>query len=315
MDQLLVDLLCRQNPRVWEQTITRHEAVDAYLALSGSGVRAVRDCASEIGVDARTFYRMVAMRRPKPSGRGRPPRQGNVGTRTTKSRASLGPHLEEIISMAFERVTRPCQLSDVQAEVLRLSHERNISPPARGTVRGRFRDATNGNIQSANISSWILDSCTLAVDLKGPEGAIAPAVLVALVQPSMRQVLLHGLFCGQPSQMEINKLFNDLDTTSAGSRIPGSIIASSAFRYHSDQLAALLRQIGVTLTAPALSSRGAANPTIGGEAIRNVVGSQLGKIAIRTRRARGELSDPVVTLETARTVVASLIERLNGCQA
>src|SRR4051812_13684217 len=99
MDQQLVETLCRLHPRRWAEAVIRHEAVDAYLALPDEGVKTVRDCASRIGVDQRTFYRMVAMRRVTPSGRGRPPLREKVPAHIARSHPALNPDLEEIITL------------------------------------------------------------------------------------------------------------------------------------------------------------------------------------------------------------------------
>lgn len=274
----------------------------------------MRDYASKIGLDPRTFYRLIATRRNGSAGRGRPRRQLPSHSAATPQ-ATLSRELQEIITLALQRVARPCQLSEVQAEVIRLSEERNVAPPARGTVRSRFRDVSNAPTPDRGGSSWILDSCTLAVDLEEPAGGIAPAVLVALVDSRARQVALHDLFCGHPGLMEMDKLFRDSNRDDPRSSIPDSIIASWAFKHQAGALAKLLRQRGIVLSTTSPSCRGAANPMITGEAIRSVVGSMLGKIPIRTRTARGTQADPIVSLDVARAVVAASIERINAGSA
>ncbi|MBB4100497.1 hypothetical protein [Sphingomonas kyeonggiensis] len=305
MEPQLVDKLSRLRPRTWEQTIARYDAVEEYFAIPNAGHAEVQTCASKLGVNERTFYRLIADRRKHPAGRGRPNSRRQIKKAPRKSLRFVDPQVEAVIAEAMLTTPRPCRIADIHVTVLHLCAERCIAPPPFETVRRRFRTPRGSRVEPRpDLDRLILDTCKFDFSVGDTNGRNAPAVIVALVHPSSRTVITHEIFCGPPSAAEIGAFLSK-----AAPEIEGrSITVSFALRDEVSALKALLAPAGVSVLPDSYHLSGAADITGPGEALLHVFGLRIGPIAILSRSLRSATLPTAGNLEVARAVCAKLID-------
>lgn len=299
MDQVLVDRLCSLPPQAWAEAIARHQAVDEYLAARGASVQTIQNLAGKLGIDQRTFYRMIEERR-------------NPRERRRRGPARTRPEIESIMSQAICLVGRPCQIKEVRDEVVRLCEARGLRPPSDDLIRLRFREARglSAFVDGTFAADYVIDACELDFDVV-EQGVREPAILAAVLSPSTGSISSHRLFCGAPTKAEIGSLITDVGVTSGAGRDKHiSIIAAGALRGCLDDLESLLG--GHNLIAPYAPprARGAARLTRAGEAIAQSLGCKIGPIRLRAIKNRMRAPTAVVDLAVAARVVETLLKPL-----
>ena len=297
MDQVLVDRLCSLPPQAWAEAIARHQAVDEYLAARSPSVQTIQNLAGKLGIDQRTFYRMIEERR-------------NPRVRRRRGPARTRPEIESIMSQAIDLVGRPCQIKDVRDEVVRLCEARGLRPPSNDLIRLRFREARglSAFVDGTFAADYVVDACELDFDVV-EQGVREPAILAVVLSPNTGSIRGHRLFCGAPTVADVGSLITDVGVKSGPGRNKRvSVVAAGALRGCLDDLGNLLGEPSLVAPYAPPRARGAARLTRAGEAIAQSLGCKIGTIRLRAMKNRMRAPTAVVDYAVAARVVETLLK-------
>lgn len=288
--RLLIEDLSVAHPENWEAISERTAAIDAYLARSRGGAASADELASGLGIDRRTFYRLLAHRRSRLAGR-----DARSRVATEKRRQCAGD--DEIIRAALAEAGLGAREGQVLDAALRIADASGQRHPSEGVVRNRFAKLKRPLALSVRLRQnygTLLDACRLGVDTPGRDGSPAATWLVAAMDIRAGRVMAHAVAPAEHLKDEIITLAKAVVQLEGDGVEHEAVIATTALRDVAEHLGTVRR---VRLCA--------SSELRAGEGLQTIFGQRLGRVPLRKKNTA--TPQPVAQLATLRSVVNQLI--------
>lgn len=287
----------------WAALIKRHDLVSNYIQISHPSADDINSYARHAGISPRMFYRLVRKHRAREQGASAPTKIVGRGKPLCKTQ-------EDAIAAAIHAAGVGASTKEVVAAVRLASESFGVPPPSEYAIIDRLRsgrDLAGLNAKLAHAFDWILDACSLDIQIDCGGDRFEAASIVGLINLRSGKLERHQIVIGA---------FGATDFADLGKKMCSSKASPDTL----DELAVTRTAWGpVTKAFSTLSARAVRfvpcppNTIRSGGALRSIFGQRLGGIRLLSRRyARADANRSVgVPSYIVSAVVARLIEQWN----
>ena len=290
----VAQLLASLPPANWKETLRRLEVLRSFKAIEAPSGRDVEEHATRLGLDVRSFYRLI--RAQDELRLGAPVRVSRRGMRRF-----LPPETERIIDEVLAELGREIPDRIVLIEVARRCREAGLPTPSAGALRTRSAPTrVDLRIRLRRRFDTILDACPLDLDVPSENG-VAPAVawFGSVLRGADGAMITYVVTAGPPTPGDLAEMFSAIVPEGTGD---GILVATG------DLSAALAHASEATARHGLRFDVAASAGLRPGAALTPVMGLKLGRLSFQARRREAYEKDLAVPLDVARDVVAHLIE-------
>jgi hypothetical protein len=298
MDQEIA-ALAELPPAQWDEALRRFAVVRNYLSLDRSTVRNPEAHARGLGLNVRSFYRLIEAYRELQESKQ--PRRSQRG-----AQRHLPSEVDQVI--ADVRSELGCEASDrlVHLEVQKRCHEAGIPEPSYSSIRTRSAGSlVDLRIKLRRRCDLVLDACPVSFDVfqdGADDGLRKVAWLTGVFAAEHGTLLGHLLTAGEATPIELSEMLRDALRRGAA----GTMVATGESPQILMSIEPELHSFGVRLDNA--GSRGLQ----AGVAITSVLGRKIGKIFATPKRRELLKDSEAVPLNLARRVVTLLLTSTPG---
>lgn len=278
-------------PERWAEAMRRLAIVRRYASMNGergSAGPAAIEGAAGLGLSKRSFLRLVQAYRLMREGALQKSRQGR--------HTEVDPRVDDIVKEVMSDRVVEARKREAVDEIKRRCSADGVEVPSDSTIRRRLKRRRSNGLPMAEFVGdvdFVVDSCATDLDVVGPDG-VAWAVLTLLVKVEPIKIVGHLLSAGEPADADLTALLQ-LIGGDARHEPPLRIglTGQSATIPERIDLPKDLELVGIGHKKGAVVSR--------------LLGSRLGKLALRPNRHAGIRPDEPVDLPDAQAIVGALM--------